>query len=144
MQNSVLQVDHFFLICNKWSNFSATKIIDILSSQTSVSAEYPSHQTAIQAHHCKTLAEWVAQHLAVFCRVWLNTKALQSSKCRAKRVSLYYPCSFSVSQQPPIWELPSHYSMLTLLCQVVCRNKHQLWALWLHVQINIMQSIWFI
>ena len=37
------------------------------------SAEYPSHQTAVQAHHCKTLA-------------------LQSSKCQAKCVSLYYPC----------------------------------------------------
>ena len=33
----------------------------------------------------------MAQHWAVFCRVWLNTKALQSSNCRAKCVSLYYP-----------------------------------------------------
>ena len=81
----------FFLICNKWSKFVATKIIDILSSQISVSAEYPSHQTAVQAHHCKISAEWVAHHWAIFCRVWRITKALQSSKCRAKCVSLYYP-----------------------------------------------------
>ena len=56
-----------------------------------MSAEYPSHQTAVQAHQGKTLAEWVAHHWPIFCRVWLTNKALQSSKCRAKCVSLYYP-----------------------------------------------------
>ena len=56
-----------------------------------MSAEYPSHQTAVQAHQGKTLAEWVAHHWPIFCRVWLTNKALQSRKCRAKCVSLYYP-----------------------------------------------------
>ena len=77
----------FFLICKKWSKFVATKIIDILSSQTSVSAEYPSHQTGVQAHHCKTSAEWVAHHWAIFCRVWLITKS-----CRVANAKLnVYP-----------------------------------------------------
>ena len=33
----------------------------------------------------------MAQHWAVFCRVWLNTEALQSRKCRAKCASCYSP-----------------------------------------------------
>ena len=69
-------------------------ILIYLSSQTSISAEYPSHQTAVQAHHCKTSAELVAHHLAIICRVWLTTKALQSSKCK----SHYYSCPIAPSE----------------------------------------------
>ena len=105
--------------------FAATKIKIFFSSQTNVSAEYPSHQTAVQAHHCKNSAEWVATHWAIFCRVWLTNKALQSRNCKAKCVSLYYPWYQYKSTLTSWWILPSQamFSMTPFLPTCDARSE---------------------
>ena len=57
-----------------YSPHSLSCSLGYFSSQTSVSAEYPSHQTGVQTHKSKAIAEWVALHWPIFCRVWLFTK----------------------------------------------------------------------
>ena len=61
----------------------------------------------------------MAQHWAVFCRVWLNTKALQSRKCQAKCVSLYYPWA---AARLDIW-IPGFSGTMNFESRIVCFSQ---------------------